>query len=154
MEPHEVEAYLHEHIPLSRALGVRVERLDDAGVRLVAPLEPNLNHRGTGFGGSLSALGVLAGWALVHAGLRREGTDAHLVIARHEVDFTAPAEGALEAWSPAPRPEAWADFLRVHRRRGRARIDVEGELRSAGRPVGRWRGRYAALTREVPSDAG
>ena len=151
-EPHEVERYLHEHIPLSLALGVRVTRLDEEGVRLVAPLEPNLNHRGTGFGGSLSALGVLAGWTLVHAALRREGEEVRLVIQRHEVDFAAAAEGPLEAWAPMAGAGAWAAFLRTVRRRGRGRIDVAGELRSDGRSVGTYLGRYVALRTRAVED--
>lgn len=145
MEAHEVEDYLYEHIPLARALGLRVVHLDDSGTRLRAPLGPNVNHRGSGFGGSLSAIGILAGWALVHARMRREALDPGLVIQRHQVDFEAPAEGALEAWAPTPPSAAWEAFLRAYRRRGRARIDVSCELHSAGRRIGGCRGRYVAL---------
>lgn len=148
LDAREVEAYLHDRIPLSHALGARVTRLDASGARLDAPLTPNLNHRGTGFGGSLSVLGVLAGWVVVYACLRRADIGAHLVIQRHEVDFTAPAEGALTAFAPAPAPASWAAFLRTLRRRGRARLDVRCELRSDERLVGRCLGRYVAL----PSD--
>jgi len=43
-------------MPITRAMGVRVE--DYGGRRLVlsAPLEANFNHLGTAFGGSLNAL--------------------------------------------------------------------------------------------------
>lgn len=145
MDRREAETYLHENIPLSRALGVRIARLDARGAQLEAPLEPNVNHHGTAFGGSLSMLGLLAGWTLVHVGLRRAGVEARVVIQRHHVDFERPAEGALTASADVPAPDDWARLLRGLRRRGRGRVDVRCTLASLGASVGRCRGRYAAM---------
>ena len=50
-----IERYLHEHIPLTTHMEVGVDRIDDTGVRLTAPLAPNINHRQTAFGGSVAA---------------------------------------------------------------------------------------------------
>ena len=52
MDTPEVQTYLHDHIPLSAAMGAGVSQADTEIVRLSAPLEPNLNHRATAFGGS------------------------------------------------------------------------------------------------------
>ncbi|MEX2502170.1 MAG: YiiD C-terminal domain-containing protein, partial [Trueperaceae bacterium] len=101
MRADRLEALLHHAIPLAGALQVRVAEVGVGGIRLQAPLAPNRNHRGTGFGGSLSALGILAGWSLVRAGLADEDLDgARLVIQRHEIDFGAPATGALTGPPP------------------------------------------------------
>ena len=51
----EITAYLHAHIPVTRSLGAAAVRWDGATLGLRAPLAPNLNHRGTAFGGSMSA---------------------------------------------------------------------------------------------------
>ena len=51
-----IERYLHEHIPLTTHMEVGVDRIDGTGVRLTAPLAPNINHRQTAFGGSVAAL--------------------------------------------------------------------------------------------------
>ena len=82
-------AYLHEHIPLTAAMGVRVLEARPERVRLRAPLGPNLNHRATAFGGSLSGLGILAGWCVMHVRLRPELPEARLVIARSEANLPA-----------------------------------------------------------------
>ncbi|MEL7244006.1 MAG: YiiD C-terminal domain-containing protein, partial [Cyanobacteria bacterium J06573_2] len=66
----EVESYLHEHIPLSKSMEVKVKQVDENGITLTAPLTPNINHRSTVFGGSVSALAILAGWTLVHTNLQ------------------------------------------------------------------------------------
>jgi thioesterase domain-containing protein len=143
--PGRVEAYLHERIPLSLLMGVTVEAAGDDGVRLAAPLEPNLNHRGTGFGGSLSALAILAGWSTVWVGLRSEPAAYHIVIAENTVVYTAPAEGALRAECGAPDPALWERFVRTARARGRARIELTVEVTAAGRGVATFRGVYVAL---------
>jgi thioesterase domain-containing protein len=66
----EIERYLHEHIPLSQHMQVRVVSCDAHGVKLTAPLLPNINHRHTMFGGSASALAILAGWTWLHTQLK------------------------------------------------------------------------------------
>src|SRR5262245_21829556 len=72
----EVERYLHQNIPLSAAMGVRVGSATPHRVELAAPLAPNINHQSTVFGGSASALAMLSAWTLVHLGLRHEKIEA------------------------------------------------------------------------------
>ena len=73
MNPHELESYLHEQIPLSQAMAVRVVSVSDDSVVLGADLAPNINHRETLFGGSASAIAILAAWSLVHSRLHSAG---------------------------------------------------------------------------------
>jgi len=47
MLPAELEQYLHEHIPLSKAMAVFVVSVAQDAVVLGAPLAPNINHRET-----------------------------------------------------------------------------------------------------------
>lgn len=128
---------------------VSVLRADESGVTLEAPLEPNLNHRYTAFGGSVAALLMIAGWALVHERLAEEDIDgAHTVIQTSEVRYVAPAHGPFRATCPAPEPEEWSRFVRTFRRRGRARILIEGEVTSRGVLAATFRGAYATLGAE------
>ena len=70
-----LERYLHEQIPLSSAMQVSVESATSESVVLAAPLAPNTNHKLTAFGGSVSALGILAAWSLLHVRLVEAGQD-------------------------------------------------------------------------------
>ena len=56
MTPSELQRYLHEHIPLTAAMEVKVVSCGPDAAHLSAPLAPNINHRDTAFGGSASAL--------------------------------------------------------------------------------------------------
>src|SRR6185437_9570573 len=49
-----LERYMHAHIPLVAQMQVKVASADAAGLRLTAPLAPNINHERTAFGGSLA----------------------------------------------------------------------------------------------------
>jgi thioesterase domain-containing protein len=141
-----LERYLHQHIPISLHLGAEVSEAGAERVRLRAPLAPNLNHRQTAFGGSLSALAILAGWAWLHLGLRERGHIGRIVIMRSSMEFLAPAEGDFEAVCGAPAPERWERFVRTLDQRGRARLELDVELAVGDRPVAIFRGQYVALT--------
>lgn len=78
MDTKSLEKYLHEHIPLSKAMQVSVIEAGQNKVILSAPLAPNINHVGTAFGGSESTVAILAAWSLPHV---RPGFNLFLVIA-------------------------------------------------------------------------
>jgi thioesterase domain-containing protein len=141
----EVTRYLHEQIPITRQLGAVVQGYDGAEVRLAAPLEPNLNHRCTAFGGSLSAVAILAGWTLVHLKLRERGVDAALVIQRSEVDFDEPVTGDFVATAALPPTAEWDRFLATLARHGRARIHVRGTIEAGSGKAGTYEGVYVAV---------
>jgi len=115
------------------------------GVRIEAPLGPNLNHRSTAFGGSVAALAILAGWALVHVRLADEGVEGRTVIHESSVRYDAPIEGAFTAVSGAPDPAAWARFRRTLERRGRARIRVGVRVESGGHEAARMEAAYVTI---------
>lgn len=148
----ELERYLHEHIPLSRHLGTRVLEATPAAVRLAAPLAPNLNHRRTGFGGSLSALAILAGWSWVWLALRDGGGDIRIVIQSNTMEYVAPAEADFEAVCRAPSAERWEHCRTMLRERGKGRIGLDADVTAASRLVATFHGRYVAV-RSRPGDA-
>ena len=117
MQPPELAQYIHEHIPLSKAIGVSVVSVADDSVILQAPLEPNLNHRHTVFGGSASALAILASWALLHVRLQSEGIADRLVIQRNVMEYQHPILGQFTARSMLERPEGWKPFTDMLARR-------------------------------------
>lgn len=140
-----IEQYLHTHIPLTRAMGVVVLAADTSGVRLAAPLEPNINHRSTVFGGSAATLAILSAWTLVHTRLRDEGVPSRIVIQRSRVDYLLPLHGRFEAFCPTPDESRWKRFAAALDRRGRGRIVLPAELHGGGELAGRFEGTYVAM---------
>ncbi len=151
MSPAELETYLHAHIPLSRAMQVSVVQAAPQEVVLSAPLAPNINHRDTVFGGSASAVAILAAWSLLHTRLSAEGLASRLVIQRNTMSYEQPIVGTFTATAAAPDAEAWHQFLRVFRRKGKARITVVSVLHFAGEVAGRLEGEFVALGMDQPA---
>jgi thioesterase domain-containing protein len=131
----EIEAYLRRHIPISGALGVRVHACDASGATLAAPLAPNFNHRATVFGGSASAVAILAAWTWLHFALRAAGQPARLVIQKNTVDYLAPIAGDFEARCDAPLAAAFEKYLHTLARHDRARVTVGAMLTCDGAKV-------------------
>lgn len=140
-----LERYLHEHIPLSRHLGARVLEAGPDSVRLGAPLAPNLNHRQTAFGGSISALAILAGWTWLYARLGGTSFPGRIVIQANSIAYLAPGEGDFEAICRAPDPARWTRFERTLERRHRGRLDLEADVTAGERRIATFRGRYVAM---------
>ncbi|WP_127752619.1 YiiD C-terminal domain-containing protein [Devosia sp. 1566] len=138
-----LQAYLHEHIPLSRAMGVQVVASSVDAVTLGAPLAPNINHRDTVFGGSASAVATLAAWSLLHVRLSAEGLPSRLVIQRNSMDYLHPVAGDFTA--TASLEGDWAAFTRMLARKGVARIAVRSQVDHAGEMAGAFRGEFVAF---------
>jgi thioesterase domain-containing protein len=140
-----IQDYLHEHIPLSKAMGVTVLKADQSGVIVSAPLEPNINHRETVFGGSASSIAILAAWSVVHFGLQREGLSCRVVIQKNTMSYDRPMAGAFTARCDAPDGATWQRFLATVRRKKMARIEVASILEYNGEITGKMEGIFVAM---------
>ncbi|PUA97027.1 thioesterase domain-containing protein [Acidovorax sp. 107] len=143
--PATLQTYLHQHIPLSQAMQVTVVEVSLQQVVLSAPLAPNINHRETVFGGSASAVAILAAWSMLHLGLTAEGLGSRLVIQRNTMDYLAPMDGAFTAVALAPARPAWESFTRMIRRKGLGRITQAAALHYQGQVAGTLAGEFVAF---------
>jgi thioesterase domain-containing protein len=145
MSVQSLEQYLHQQIPLSRAMEVCALEVSQDAVRLSAPLAPNVNHRATVFGGSASALAILAAWSLLHVRLRPSFPQVSIVIQRQSTSYNRPIHGTFSARAALAQPDDWPRFLRLLARRGKARIGVVSTLDYAGQQVGQLSGDFVAF---------
>ena len=131
---------------------VSVVRVDFETAVLEAPLLPNINHRETVFGGSASALAILAAWALLHTRMMQEEIQCRLVIQQNTMNYEKPILGAFRARATLDHPARWENFLKSLRRHGRARLEVSSVLHCEGETVGRLHGRFVALAENSGMD--
>lgn len=144
----ELETYLHDHIPLSRAMAMRVASIAADSVILEAPLAPNINHRDTVFGGSAASIATLAAWALLHLRLTDAGLPSRVVIQSSTMDYLLPIAGDFTATATLENAADWAGFVKILGRRGRARIAIGAVLDFDGQRAGRFRGEFVAFGKE------
>ena len=138
-----IDQFLHRKIPMTAAMGVRVESYSAEGIVITAPLEPNHNHLGTAFGGSLSAIATLAGYSLIW--LELGNPEAHVVIRDSSIRFRLPVRRDIRAICRPPAPEELARFQAEFESSGKARIELEVVIEEEGRMALEFRGTYVAL---------
>ncbi|HRD49169.1 MAG: YiiD C-terminal domain-containing protein [Candidatus Competibacter sp.] len=139
----EINDFLNHHVPLFQAMQARLERCDDAGLTLVAPLAPNINDKGIAFGGSMAAIAALTGWALTRVTLREHGETAEIVITDSTLKFLKPVREGIVAECVRPSAETTERFISHYRQRGKTRWTVEVVIRAAGEPAMMFTGHYA-----------
>lgn len=137
-----LERYMHAHIPLVTQMQVTVARFDGAGLRLTAPLAPNINHERTAFGGSLASLMTLACWGYLWLLLEAEA-GLHIVVNEAKVNYLKPVTGELDTLCPPPDAAELEKFRDMLARRGKARIELSAEVRQGQLVAARYLGSFA-----------
>ena len=127
----ELEKFLHQQIPISQALGVKVLRADQQQVELHCPLTPNRNHLGTAFGGSLAAVAILAGYTWIFQECERRGHQVHILLKHTEIKYEKPVSEDLRAICKAPAKEDFENFLKTFEKKGLARLHLTSEIHTA-----------------------
>jgi thioesterase domain-containing protein len=139
-----LEETLHTQIPLTKEMGIRVASYDGGTLLLQAPLDRNVNDKGTAFGGSLFSLAVLAGWGLLLLKLKEENITADIVIHESAISYHLPVAGILEARCGIPRGDEYSRFMEELHTGGRGRITLETGIMRGRRVAVSFTGRYVA----------
>ncbi len=141
----EILTYVHEHIPITTGLGAGIKNYDGASISISAPLDKNINHRNSAFGGSLSAVAILSGWALLFIKMKELGLHTRLVIQSSNFDFSNPVTDDFEAVSQLPPTQDYERFIKTLSKHGRARIAVDSEVFCHDESCGSHQGVYVAV---------
>ncbi len=138
-----LQAFLTARIAPARALGVTVSATDP--VTISAPLEGNLNDKGTGFAGSLFSVAALAGWALVTRWCAGELLDAEVMLQSSRARFLAPARAEFRAIAHELPGRQRDKLARMLARNGRGRAEVTVDVKCDQGLVMSFTGVYAVI---------
>ncbi len=138
-------SWLKGQIPLINHMGFTPLKYDGKSLAMGAELEPNVNDKGTGFGGSLATVATLCGWSIVTLHLRETGRDDDVVIRDSHLEYLLPVTGDFEAYTELPDAETVAGFDERMAEKGRARLDLVIEIRQGDKVAMRLSGSYTAL---------
>lgn len=137
-----LQVYMHTHIPLVAQMQVTVANADATGLRLTAPLGPNINHEKSAFGGSLASLMTLACWGYLWLQLD-EHTGLHIVVQEAQLNYLKPVTTMLDARCTPPPAEELQKFLDTLARRGKARLSLKAETLQEGAVAASYTGSFA-----------
>ncbi len=148
----QLEALLRTEIPISAQMEVAADRLDQGGLWLSMPLEPNRNPHQTAFAGSLNSLCTLAGWAMTHLLIEQLGQRGSTVIRRSSIKYHEPVETArVVANCLPPRDADWEHFVEMLREKGQAKLDHVVEIAGTApdKPAVLFAGSYVVVRRDA-----
>jgi thioesterase domain-containing protein len=141
-------AFIHEGIPLARAMALELGDYDGEHLCLTSPLAPNVNDKGCAFGGSLVSLMTLTGWGLVELALRQHGEDCDVFVGESTVRYLSPVWGDFAAVAQRAEGADWATFFATLAARGRARIEVACQVPGEhGKPAATLAAQFVAKRR-------
>jgi thioesterase domain-containing protein len=138
--------YLHQQIPLSRAMGIEVTEATCQRVVLSVPLEPNINHQATAFGGSISAAAMLSCWMLAYLRLNQMPNPTRLVIHKNRIVYRRPIAGPFESICRFSDDQAWQQVLDMLASYGKTKIQLNASLCCAGQEAAVFWGSFVVLS--------
>jgi len=140
----QLTTWLHGELPLTKAMGVEVASWDGKRIVVVAPLGLNVNHTETAFGGSISSLGILAGWAMLSLMLKERGVGCRVLIQKSSTDFLRPIDTEITATASLGEKEA-EELVEVMKKKRRGRLVVESEVLSRKTVAAKHVGTYVMI---------
>ncbi len=121
------EADCRRDIPLLTAMELAFVGYDNLALTMEAPLAPNINNKGTAFGGSIASICLFGGWAVSTLSFMDNGIDnTEIVVFRNDMTFERPARGLLTVQARIEPAEFEAVLARLRAGDGgRIRFDVK-----------------------------
>jgi thioesterase domain-containing protein len=143
--PEDITAYLHNEIPLTRAMELRATGWDGQTVTLAAPLAPNENHTETAFGGSIASMAFLAGYSLLYLIFQERSISTRILIQKSSIEFLRPIDDQLIATACCPPPRELEEMIDTLRRKRRARMTITSQVLSGTTLAATQSGLYVAM---------
>ncbi len=141
-------ARLKREIPLTCHMGLSTPNWNGQTLQMPAALAPNVNDKGTGFGGSQVALATLCGWSITTLWLEQSGFKASVVVKESQVEYLKPVTGDFVVETELPPESVLAEALARYQARGRTRLNLEVLVRQGETVALRLQGQYVAFRPE------
>lgn len=123
------EAECRTDIPLLDAMELSFIEYGEHSLTMEAPLAPNINNKGTAFGGSIASICLFGGWAvLTLCFMENDIHNTEIVVYKNEMTFERPARGHLLVKATVDADDFDACLARLMAKdpsRIRLHIDVE-----------------------------
>ncbi|MCT7908637.1 thioesterase domain-containing protein [Arcobacter lacus] len=91
-----LEDKLHNEIPLTKFMDLEITKYDEKELITTAPLDKNINDKGTAFGGSLATLTIISGWSICWLISQELNIDSkNIVVIKNEHSYRKPVTKEL-----------------------------------------------------------
>ncbi|MCT7594016.1 thioesterase domain-containing protein [Aliarcobacter butzleri] len=98
-----LENKLHNEIPLTKFMDLKITKYDEKELITIAPLYKNINDKGTAFGGSLATLTIISGWSICWLISKElEINSENIVVIKNEHSYRKPVTKELICHTKRP----------------------------------------------------
>jgi thioesterase domain-containing protein len=141
------QAFIDQQIPLVHHMQLQLTKVQADSLQANAPLQPNINDKGTVFGGSSAALMTICGWSLIKFNLEQQGLSNDVVIHRSQVDWQKAQSDDLDILVWLDQTIDWSALLKQIQSKNRPiKINVHAQvLNQAGEVCSQMQARYVIL---------
>ena len=140
--------YLHSEIPITRKMGIEVQKLTTNEVKLKAPIALNINHMKSAFGGSVDSLFLTAGWSYIRLVVDHFDPLPLIIGNKARTTFQRPITDDFSAQILIPDKKEVDKFLDEYKRFGKARISLEAVIEEDGKTYAVFKGDYVVVKEE------
>lgn len=102
----ELQEKLHNEIPLTKMMNIKIQDYTEKELITTAPLDINVNDKGTAFGGSLSTMTIISSWCVCWLISKELGFDSkNIVVIKNENSYRSPVTKDIICYTQKPSKE-------------------------------------------------
>lgn len=144
----ELQKKLHTQIPPTKTLEFRVETIDDHALCMSAPLQTNINDKGTAFGGSIASLCTITGWSLCWVLSKYLEVECDMVVYESSMNYYRPITKDFTAEVKVPCGAEIENIKAKLQEKNKASIELEVLINENMKECVKYVGKYAFLKKQ------
>lgn len=124
----EVAKIIQREIPITKAMGISFESFAESNCLISVPLEPNHNHKGTAFGGSLYSASTAACYGILYyLQVQNNLTNYDLLLGSGEIKYLKPVTTNFKVRGHLDENE-WQKLILKLDRQGFGKIEIKAHV--------------------------
>jgi len=125
----QLEKKLHNEIPLTKLMKLKIHKYNDKELITTAPLSININDKGTAFGGSLSTITIISSWCMCWLISKELNIDnKNIVVIKNKNSYLKPVSKDIICYTKKPSLEEILIVKEKIQRKGSASIKIESKI--------------------------
>jgi len=124
-----LQTKLHTEIPLTKFMQLNVCEYTKQQLITTAPLDRNINDKGTAFGGSLSTMTIISSWSLCWLISQELGFDSkNIVVIKNENSYFKPITKDIVCYTKKPTNDEIETLKQKLEKKGSASIKIKSQI--------------------------
>ncbi|MDC0932205.1 YiiD C-terminal domain-containing protein [Arcobacteraceae bacterium] len=130
-------------MPLTKFMQLKIQEYNDNKLITTAPLDVNINDKGTAFGGSLSTITIISSWSLCWLVSQELGFDSkNIVVIKNENRYLKPVTQNIICHTIKPHKEEIQILKEKLEKKGSASLNIKSQIIENGEVCVEFEGVY------------